>query len=160
MLWTKLGLNVPLCLLSIIHDQSTTALTRDAHYRSLFYELLHEIGKIAKTEGAEIDVSFIISDLKRFASTKTDVFHSMKSDFDRNQPIEFETMFHNVFRIARRNNVATPLLDDAIIKVNKLSLSRSSNAASIAALVKMREARNANNASGGKVRAPLLRSSL
>src|SRR3990167_7310659 len=159
-LWTKLALNMPLCLLSIIHNQSTTVLSRDTHYRSRFYELLFEIEKIAKSEGAEIDASFILSDLKRFASTKTDVFHSMKSDFDRDHPIEFETMFYNVFRIARRNNVSTPLLDDSIGRVKKLFLSKSSDATSIDALIKMQKTRCPNDESGEKVSACFLRSSL
>ena len=160
-LWTKLALNVPLCLLSIIHNQSTTALARDTHYRSRFYELLHEIEKIAKSEGAEIDVPFIMTDLKRFASTGTEVFHSMKADFDHNRPIEFESMFYNVFKIARRNNISTPLLDDAIGRVKKLFLSKSSDESSISALIKTRQTKCANDKnSDEKIRVPFLRSSL
>ncbi|MDP1573793.1 MAG: 2-dehydropantoate 2-reductase [Coxiellaceae bacterium] len=124
-LWTKLAFNVPLCLLSIIYNQSTTALVRDDNFRARFFQLLKEIEMIAQKEGADIDLLFIMADLKRFSSTKTEVFHSMKTDFDNNKRIESEAMFDNVIKIARKHNLQTPLLDQAM---HQLSYKRSISA--------------------------------
>lgn len=142
-LWTKLAFNASLCLLSILHNESTTQLAKSSEYRHQFYQLLHEVEKVAESVGAKIDLPFIMTDLSRFAVASKPVFHSMKLDYDQGKSLELESMFFNLQKIARKNGVKTSLLDSTIAKVVRMTQLELSDKKSIAAMIERRAERSA-----------------
>lgn len=109
--WEKLLWNIPFNTLSVLlGGVSTDKIMASAHATNLALGLMNETIKIANSEGVGFDESLTKGMLERTRSMRP-YKTSMLLDFENQRPMEIESILGEPMRLARKNNIKTPLLD-------------------------------------------------
>ena len=105
--WKKLVWNIPFNGLSVTKNSMTDALVKDPPTRELCKTLMNEIANAAAACSRQIDPVFInkmLLDTEKMAPYAP----SMKLDFDRENPMEIESIYGNPLRAAKAKGVFMP----------------------------------------------------
>jgi 2-dehydropantoate 2-reductase len=105
--WKKLVWNIPFNGLSVVTGLLTDQLVRDPGLRQRCHTLMNEVAAAAAACTRPIDPAFIekmIVDTEKMKPYAP----SMKLDFDRNRPMEIESIYGNPLRAAKVAGVAMP----------------------------------------------------
>ncbi len=108
--WQKLVWNIPFNGLSVVLNATTAQMMADPGLVELIRQIMQEVARAAAGCDRTIPPSYLE---ERLAHTKNmrPYLTSMKLDYDHHRPLELETIFHNPIQMARRNRVATPLME-------------------------------------------------
>lgn len=108
--WRKLLWNVPFSSLSIIYKQDANTLASKTPFVSIVQTVMNEIVEIARTQGVEITQNDVMKMLELTRSFKS-YYPSMFRDYFEGKPIEKEYIIDNVLKIAKDQELQTPMLN-------------------------------------------------
>jgi 2-dehydropantoate 2-reductase len=105
--WKKLVWNIPFNGLAVVKDSMTDALVKDPETRILCEKLMNEVAQASAACARPIDPAFIqkmLNDTEKM----TPYAPSMKLDYDRENPMEIESIYKNPIQEAKNKGVSMP----------------------------------------------------
>jgi len=105
--WKKLVWNIPFNGLSVVHNILTNQLLENPGTRALCERLMNEVATASAACARPIEAAFLekmMVDTERMKPYAP----SMKLDFDRDRPMEIESIYGNPLRAAKAAGVAMP----------------------------------------------------